>query len=190
MAKENRTVYVLLGLLNHEELTGYEMKKRIDRSLRFFWDAGFGQIYPTLKFLEERGWVEKRSDTMGQKLERILYSITEMGRAELSRWLMEPPGEEVVKYEILLKLFFGGAQTLSQNLHLIEEYGRKYKEQLPLFKAFEAELSSVQHESPDHLYYLLTVRFGIKIYEAYIGWAQESAELVADYSKTIGGISS
>jgi DNA-binding PadR family transcriptional regulator len=40
MGKENKTIYVILGFLSHEGLTGYEIKIRIDLSLIYF-----GQIY-------------------------------------------------------------------------------------------------------------------------------------------------
>ena len=42
MANEKKINYVILGLLNHESLTGYEIKKRIDHSLKFFWSGSFG----------------------------------------------------------------------------------------------------------------------------------------------------
>ncbi len=51
MANTKKMDYVLLGLLSHEPMTGYEMKKRLDTSLRFFWGGSFGSIYPTLNQL-------------------------------------------------------------------------------------------------------------------------------------------
>ena len=48
MANEKKIDYVLLGLLCHESLTGYEIKKRLDTRLRLFWSASFGSIYPAL----------------------------------------------------------------------------------------------------------------------------------------------
>ena len=53
MAREKRINMVILGLLSHEDLTGYDMKKRIDNSISFFWNGSFGNIYPTLKELED-----------------------------------------------------------------------------------------------------------------------------------------
>ena len=36
MAREKKIDMVILGLLNHEELTGYDIKKRIDGAISFF----------------------------------------------------------------------------------------------------------------------------------------------------------
>ncbi len=49
MANEKKMDCVILGLLSHEELTGYEIKRRIDTTLKFFWSGSYGSIYPTLK---------------------------------------------------------------------------------------------------------------------------------------------
>jgi len=53
MANTKKMDYVLLGLLSHEPMTGYEMKKRLDTTLRFFWGGSYGSIYPTLNQLEK-----------------------------------------------------------------------------------------------------------------------------------------
>ena len=46
MAKERKIDMVILGLLSHEDLTGYEIKKRMDGAISFFWKGSFGNIYP------------------------------------------------------------------------------------------------------------------------------------------------
>ena len=60
MAIEKKIDCVLLGLLSHEDLTGYEIKKRMDTSLKYFWGASYGSIYPALGNLVDRGLAEKR----------------------------------------------------------------------------------------------------------------------------------
>ena len=44
MAKDNTTRYIILGLLNHEPLSGYDMKKQIDIMVSQFWNVGYIQI--------------------------------------------------------------------------------------------------------------------------------------------------
>lgn len=178
MGKENKTFYVILGFLSHEDLTGYGIKKRIDLSLHYFWGAGFGQIYPSLNLMEKKGWVMKRSDNMKQKMERIVYSITEEGRKQLIIWLSSPVENEYVKYEILLKLFFGSMLEVQKNIESIHTFKEKYSKELSVLKNYKTQLKKVQKENPDHLYFLLTVLFGEKIYKAYIEWADEAMKLL------------
>ena len=53
------TAYALLGLLSFDrELSGYDLKKWADSSLRFFyWSPATSQIYVELKRLEKLGFV-------------------------------------------------------------------------------------------------------------------------------------
>ncbi len=122
MAKKNKMIYVILGFLNHEDLTGYEIKRKIDNSLKYFWCTGFGQIYPSLNMLERDGCITRKIDTKGQKRERIKYSIINVGREKLSEWLSKPIENEIVKYEILLKLFFGNLLDVEKNIENISTF--------------------------------------------------------------------
>ena len=107
MANEKKIDCVILGLLSHEELTGYEIKKRMDTTLKYFWSASYGSIYPALNDLVHRGLATKREDT-NSKRNKLIYTITENGRDYLKKWLSLPVEKDELRYETLLKLFFGG----------------------------------------------------------------------------------
>ena len=185
MIKENKTVYVILGFLNHEDLTGYEIKKRIDGSLSYFWGAGFGQIYPALKLMEKNSWVEKRSEISEKKHESIVYTITEEGKTQLTNWLSATVENEYVKYEILLKVFFGSMQKPQKNIDNIEKFKNKYEGHIAILEGYEENLQKNINSSPDHLYYLLTVLFGRKVFKAYTEWAEEAIELIKKSKKNM-----
>ncbi len=66
MKRESKTQYALLGILSQCEMNGYEIRKYIETTISFFWNESFGQIYPTLKRLEEEGLIrefEKKEDS-------------------------------------------------------------------------------------------------------------------------------
>ena len=52
MAKDRKIDLVILGLLSHEDLTGYDIKKHIDGAINFFWKGSFVSIYPALNAME------------------------------------------------------------------------------------------------------------------------------------------
>ena len=60
MAKDRKIDLVILGLLFHEDLTGYDIKKRIDGAISFFWKWSFGSIYPALDDMEKSWLIKKR----------------------------------------------------------------------------------------------------------------------------------
>ena len=180
--KENRTAFVILGLLSHENLSGYQIKKQIDASLKEFWSAGFGQLYPTLKELREKRLIEVVSEG-GGKRGLTVYSITAAGCSALKEWLKEPVLQQTVKYDILLKLFFGATLEVADNLEKIHCFRQQAQEQLDRYAQYERVLRSVLDESDDHTYFLLTVLFGSRVTQATIDWADEAEELLLKLQK-------
>ena len=85
-------------------MSGYELRKLIAESIGNFWAESYGQIYPTLKRLEEAELVRSaEGDRAGSKV----YSLTEAGSARLREWLGVAPKRQVPRSDLLLKLFFG-----------------------------------------------------------------------------------
>jgi PadR family transcriptional regulator, regulatory protein AphA len=108
MPELGNTAYVILGLLDAKPRTGYEIKRTVDDSTRFFWAASYGQIYPELRRLRSAGLVtSERDDAGGRK--RTRHRITAAGRRELRRWLAEPAQATELRDEKLLKLFFSAS---------------------------------------------------------------------------------
>lgn len=177
--KENKTAYAILGLLSHEDMTGYDIKKRIENTIGFFWSAGFGQIYPALGQLEAEGFVTCSTEIADKRPVRNIYSITSAGMEELRRWLALPVQREDVKYEILLKLIFGRHSAPEKNAFLIEEFRQRNGQNLAMMRQYKAELGSIMDQSEDHRYYYLSVLFGEKVYQAYLDWAEEAIGILS-----------
>jgi PadR family transcriptional regulator, regulatory protein AphA len=83
--------HLLLGLLNEQPRTGYELERALNDELDPFWRAGFSQIYPALARMRRAGWVLLRVLGPRRGPPRLLYRATAAGRRELRRWLEEPP---------------------------------------------------------------------------------------------------
>ena len=77
MAREKKIDMVILGLLSHEDLTGYDIKKRIDGAISFFWKGSFGNIYPALKDMENQGLITKSDTSVGGR-ESNYFSFTDL----------------------------------------------------------------------------------------------------------------
>ena len=85
-ASLSTTSYALLGLLvfdsetSEHGLTGYELKQRADRTLRFYWvSPAMSQIYTELDRLSGSGYVQGVDDTSGKRTTRR-FRITPAGR--------------------------------------------------------------------------------------------------------------
>lgn len=177
MATEKKIDCVILGLLSHEDLTGYEIKKRMDTALKYFWGASYGSIYPALSELVERGLATKRDGAENGR-NKLIYSITEEGRAYLKSWLALPAEKDELRYETLLKLFFGGDGGEELAIDHINAFHEKIEKELPYLLGAEKTLKNALDMDSAHKYYLLTVQFGIKTYEAYLEWCRAAKEML------------
>jgi PadR family transcriptional regulator AphA len=109
MSSLTPTARVILGMLKLGVRTGYDIKKAIDTSTRFFWGASFGQIYPELRRLREEGLIEGRDVPRGQ-VKRTVYELTPAGEKALREWLTDTENFTFeMRDENLLRLFFGDA---------------------------------------------------------------------------------
>lgn len=178
MAKDRKIDMVILGLLTHENLTGYDIKKRIDSWIRFFWKGSFGNIYPALSAMEKDGLVKKEKDMPKQNgREKIWYAITDEGRKTLNAWLENSKATNDLKYETMLKIFFGASVAPSISVRTIEEFEKEVGEDLALLKLYKEDLSNRLDER-DHVHYYLTVSFGVETYEGYLRWCKEAKKLL------------
>ncbi len=176
MAREKKIGMVILGFLSHEDLTGYDIKKRIDGAIRFFWKGSFGNIYPALKDMETRGLITKSDTSVGGR-EKTTYQITNRGRDVLKDWLKEEQVSNELKYETLLKLFFGGAESREVSVHNIEVFEEQIQKDLKVLKTY-CETLEKSLDVEDHIYYSLTASFGVETYEAYLRWCVKAKKIL------------
>ena len=181
MARERKIDMVILGLLSHEDLTGYDIKKRIDGAISFFWKGSFGNIYPALKDMEGRELIV-RSDTSVGGRERITYHITEAGSKALKAWLADEQAGNELRYETLLKLFFGGAGKREVTIRNIEIFEEQIRQELKILKLYEETLKP-RLDVEDHMYYYLAVSFGIDTYETYLKWCTKAKKMLREKGK-------
>lgn len=79
MSKENKSRFVVLGMLSLGPMSGYEIKKRIEGSTNNFWSESYGQLYPTLKQLVSDGLTVSHTEKQEGKPERYIYTLTDKG---------------------------------------------------------------------------------------------------------------
>jgi DNA-binding PadR family transcriptional regulator len=118
------TSYALLGLLTFgDELTGYELKQRADRTLRFYWVApAMSQVYTELGRLADLGLVRPR-DTEGAGRSTRRYQITAKGRRTLTSWLSAAPTEfPELRHPVALRLLMGHLVEPATSRRMLEDY--------------------------------------------------------------------
>lgn len=134
--------YAILGLINRNPLTGYDITKAFNDALVEFWYAKHSQIYPELKKLTDEGLISYETIIQGEKLEKKLYTITEKGRRSLQKWLAkDDPLEPTPKDIFRLKAYFCDEMDASTLLKQFESALNKHSERLEYLENSMEELS-------------------------------------------------
>jgi DNA-binding PadR family transcriptional regulator len=89
----------LLALLAESPGTGYALKQRYEERTGALWPVNIGQVYKTLGRLEQDGLV-----VHAQGDENAPFELTELGRAELGGWLVEPVPMAGTRDELVVKV--------------------------------------------------------------------------------------
>lgn len=175
--KKNKTGYVILGLLNEEKLSGYEIKKIVDSRLSFFWSESYGQIYPELKRLAAEELIAVSAEAFSpDSKQSTKYEITDAGRMELQKWLKEPVEKELIRYELLLKLYFSTTASAPTMLQHVQEFQINHRRQQQLFDTFEEQLKRHRDVHNNHKQILMVLSFGQKMWETYAEWCKETIQ--------------
>lgn len=177
MSSLTPTARVILGMLKLGMRTGYDVKKAIDTSTRFFWSASYGQIYPELKRLRKAGLVRGKQVPRG-RVKRTVYSLTPKGDRALHEWLTD---SENVQFELrdegLLRLFFGDVLSREEvlaNLRMQEQISELV---LARFREIEVDARDGFADESQRFPYLV-LRYGIDFMTWSRDWHAEAARRI------------
>lgn len=156
--------WAVLGLLALGPRSGYDIKRAVDRSIRHFWAASYGQIYPELKKLEEAGWIGGKDADRGARSRRV-YRITARGRRELEGWLHGDETRIELRDESLLRLFFADSLPRNEGLGLLAARREGYRMMLAYLQGLDD--GSGEEDPP---FVDLVYRWGLDYCEWGIEW--------------------
>ena len=160
----NAVTWAVLGLVASKPRSGYDIKRIVDRTIRHFWAASYGQIYPELKRLEEAGWIEGDDVPNGGRARRV-FRITDAGREALNGWFAGVETRIEARDESLLRLFFADLLPREFALGLLEGRREGYRRMLEYLRGLD-DGSGV----PDPPFIDLVYRWGLEYCEWGIEW--------------------
>lgn len=168
--------HILLALLATPS-SGYDLKKEFDEGARHYWAADLAQIYPTLKRLDEKGFVTVTDAPSRKGPPRRIYTRTRDGRAELLTWLQQGPvmGKQRLPYLAQLEHLYEVG-----DLDATHDFVSDLKTH---FVALQRILTSAKVVDSDDVadaefHELLTLRYGIAVCAARVAWCDESLDRI------------
>ncbi len=155
---------VILGILKTGDRTGYEINDILKNRLSYFYDGSYGMIYPTLKKLENDGFVEKKEIIQSGKPNKNVYSITGAGRKSFDKYFASTVVEDIYKSDFLMRLFFGEDMSTEQTKQLLEETIKHKKTQLQQLKENQQKWEKQRLPETQRI----SIRYGIAFYTSAI----------------------
>jgi PadR family transcriptional regulator, regulatory protein AphA len=168
------TEAALLGLLRKGPMSGYDLRKDVERSVAYFWAPAKTQIYATLPRLVESGHATQQKVVQSARPDKTIYELTESGREALREWVEEAPldaghGRNL----ILMKLYFGEGAGQDALLSQVRERREEAERLLAELEELDA---SGEGGSP---FEGITRRWGRLYAESLLRWTQEAEEVLA-----------
>lgn len=159
--------FALLGLLAVEPASGYDLKRAIDRSTYFIWNATGPQIYNTLHKLREEGYVTSKSLAQTGKPDKQIHTITPRGRAALREFMNEPIRASVTRDEVLLRIFLGNFASRNTMRRELDAYLERIRRERTYLEATKARVEAHpgrRHEA--RRFQLLSLQLKVAQYRA------------------------
>lgn len=113
------TSYALLGLLNVQPWSTYELAHQAQRSLRYFLPRAERHLYAEIKRLAEAGYATSSAQFTGKR-RTTSYAITAEGRKALKAWLRTEPAAPVLEAEVVARAFLADSGRKQDLLDALE----------------------------------------------------------------------
>jgi PadR family transcriptional regulator, regulatory protein AphA len=174
--------YILLGFLNYQPMTGYDLKQSIDHSTAHFWHAHHSQIYTTLRQMEQDGLVSSQFFYEEGQPNRRVYTISDAGKADLKSWLDQPMLEtSAIKEDFLVRIFFSGQrepEKIRTELNLQLELHQHLLETYHAIVDIDENEKLFPHLKRDAAFWRATLNMGMQYEEMYIRWLKDTLHMV------------
>lgn len=172
--------FILLGLLQLKPATGYDLKKMMDKSIRFISPVALSQIYPTLKALKTEDFVEYHVEVRDGKPDLKIYRVTPKGITIFHEWLQEPYVPDPYRFDYFtLRFSFSSMLPNSLLINLIRTELEFRREQAAASQDFDIRNLGDLQPIPE-LDMERTIQFwaqyhhyGIEFMKTYIHWLEQ-----------------
>lgn len=172
--------HVILGLLQQEGMTGYELKNQcFDQTIAHLWPADQAQIYKTLDKLVEKGWVTCIVEMQRNRPNRKVYSVTEAGKIELLRWLQCHQPLPTIRELLLIQLFFAAELSNEAILHLLKQELVAHRKKLTDCEKITLPLLDDASASREQMMQRLVLELVRQKEQKYIDWLHTAINVVS-----------
>lgn len=171
--------HAILAALVDAPCSGYDLAKRFDGSVGFFWSASHQQIYRELSKLEDQGWISCELIVQAGRPDKKLYRVTDLGEQQLKEWIAQPCEPTPIKDDLLVKIFAGHIASNQMILAELERNQKAHLKKLSTYKDLEQECFQNPQELPESAkFQYLTLLNGITYETHWLAWCDQVIQTI------------
>lgn len=160
-------------------MTGYELAKTFDSSIGFFWKADHQQIYRELTRLRDRGHIQGREVVQSGKPNKLVYSLTGVGRAALKHWAARPSSPAPIKDDLLVRFYALDAIDIEPMRVDVMARLEYHRDRLARYERILQKRFPQGVASPADTGRLLLLRMGLRYERAVLEWCEEALDTLS-----------
>ena len=166
--------HAVLTSLLEKASSGYDLARRFDKSIGYFWHATHQQIYRELARMEAAGWIESSVPADAGNTRKKEYRVLPAGRLELKRWTQTTAQPMDLRDEFTVKL---RADAVLGEVDLCPELRRHialHEERLVQYRAIEQrDFAAGKPLSRAQQIQSMILKKGILYETGEVAWGQE-----------------
>ena len=182
MARQEGIKHGLLGFLSYGPKTGYEIRKAYFK----YYKQDYGLIYRKLKELAGDGLINFERISEGKYPTKNVCSITNAGRKELKRWLMNPLSPVPVNDLVLLQMWYASRVNKRYIIENIKQYTDKLREEIEYYMSESKKLKPkgrLKSKQIDKLCQGLVLDYIIRERQVFLEWAEGAIKEISNFEE-------
>lgn len=166
--------HVLLTSLLERPCTGFELARRFDRSMGFFWNATHQQIYRELNNMLKKGWVSTLENEMDNGRKKT-YQVEQLGRIELASWMTQQSEPAQLRDDLMVRLRAEAQLSNNQILPELLRHLGLHQEKLKLYQSIYDKDFKDSDDLNDRVLYIhkMILELGITMESEWIKWLEQ-----------------
>lgn len=138
--------HAILATLLDGEASGYELSKWFDPEVPYFWHCAAQQLYAELTRLEDAGLTAGREVVQERRPNKRVYTLTEAGHAELTRFVATDTKQSFIRDDLLVKMYTAEAGEAEVLLEQLEKRAVELRARIAWFDDLLARLRGGRSE--------------------------------------------
>ena len=177
--------HVLLTSLLEKPSTGFELARRFDRSMGFFWNATHQQIYRELNHMLKKGWISTLLTDQTTISRKKTYQVEQLGRIELTTWLEQQSEPAQLRDDLMVRLRAEAQLGANTILPELERHLSLHKDKLALYQTiYDKDFQQGDPTSRTLFIHKMILELGISKEAEWIKWLERLIPQLKSFETT------